>query len=159
MQWLEAGGYEHYEISNFAKPGWRSRHNSSYWQGKFYYGFGPSAHSFNGQCRWWNISNNQAYIQSINQEVIPFEKETLTGIQQLNEYIMLSLRTNEGLDLEKLATIDQRFKDHLAEQILTKSKNYANRRLVTINNNRIQLTREGKLLADGIAADFFIDQW
>jgi oxygen-independent coproporphyrinogen-3 oxidase len=65
MQWLEDAGYEHYEISNFAKPGFRSRHNSSYWQGKKYLGLGPSAHSFNGESRQWNISNNNTYIESL----------------------------------------------------------------------------------------------
>ena len=99
MQWLEEAGYEHYEISNFAKPGFRSRHNSSYWQGKKYIGFGPSAHSFDGNTRWWNIANNNIYIDSINKGVIPFEKEELTSTQKLNEYIMISLRTAEGLNL------------------------------------------------------------
>ena len=90
MQWLDMAGYEHYEISNFAKPGFRSRHNSSYWQGKKYMGFGPSAHSFDGNTRWWNIANNNNYIESINKGIAPFEKEELTGVQKLNEYIMTS---------------------------------------------------------------------
>jgi oxygen-independent coproporphyrinogen-3 oxidase len=102
MQWMEEAGYEHYEISNFAKPGRRSRHNSSYWQGKNYLGIGPSAHSFNGAERQWNISNNNIYTESINKGIIPFEKEELTVVQKLNEYIMISLRTMEGLNLEKL---------------------------------------------------------
>ena len=73
MQWLEDAGYEHYEISNFAKPGCRSRHNSSYWNRKNYLGIGPSAHSFNGSSRQWNVSNNNQYIESISKEIIPFE--------------------------------------------------------------------------------------
>src|SRR6185503_4418719 len=99
MEWLEEAGYEHYEISNFAKPGFRSKHNSSYWQGKKYLGIGPSAHSFNGVSRQWNISNNNIYIESLSKKEIPFEKEILTDAQKLNEYIMTSLRTVEGLDL------------------------------------------------------------
>src|SRR5450432_814664 len=85
MDWLQQAGFEHYEISNFAKPGNRSRHNSSYWQGKKYLGLGPSAHSFNGVSRQWNIANNAQYIQSLNQNKIPFEEETLTDTQRLNE--------------------------------------------------------------------------
>ena len=86
MQWLEEAGYEHYEISNFAKPGWRSRHNSSYWSGKKYLGIGPSAHSFNKTTRQWNIANNNIYIESINKGEIPFEKEVLTREQQLTTF-------------------------------------------------------------------------
>ncbi|MEI9934169.1 MAG: hypothetical protein WDM71_04820 [Ferruginibacter sp.] len=93
MDWMEQTGYEHYEISNFSKPGMRSKHNSSYWQGKNYFGFGPSAHSFDGKCRKWNIANNSLYIESLQKNIIPFEEEILTSTQQLNEYIMTSLRT------------------------------------------------------------------
>ena len=100
MKWMRDAGYEHYEISNFAKPGYRSRHNSSYWQGKKYIGIGPSAHSYDGTTRRWNVANNALYIQSIKKNIIPFEEEKLTRVQQLNEYIMTSLRTMEGLDLE-----------------------------------------------------------
>src|SRR6188474_1939990 len=103
MQWLEDAGYEHYEISNFAKPSFRSRHNSSYWQGKKYLGLGPSAHSFNGESRQWNISNNNVYIESLAGNKIPFEKEILTQSQKTNEYIMTALRTKEGLDLKELS--------------------------------------------------------
>ncbi len=88
------------------KPGHRSRHNSSYWQGKKYIGFGASAHSFDGKTRWWNVSNNSLYIQSIQNNLLPVEKEVLTTTQQMNEFIMISLRTMEGLDLEKLQAID-----------------------------------------------------
>lgn len=104
MQWLEEAGYEHYEISNFAKPGFRSKHNSSYWQGKKYLGLGPSAHSFDGISRQWNISNNNVYIGALSKNEIPFEKEILSDTQKLNEYIMTSLRTVEGLDLVKVSS-------------------------------------------------------
>jgi oxygen-independent coproporphyrinogen III oxidase len=102
MQWIQLAGYEHYEISNFAKPGFKSKHNSSYWQGKSYLGLGPSAHSFNGSSRQWNVANNALYIQSLNKGAVPFEIEVLTKEQQLNEYIMTSLRTMEGLSLKKV---------------------------------------------------------
>ncbi|HKZ68227.1 MAG TPA: radical SAM family heme chaperone HemW, partial [Chitinophagaceae bacterium] len=152
MQWLEQAGYEHYEISNFAKPGFRSRHNSSYWQGKKYIGFGPSAHSFNGNARWWNIANNNIYIDSINKGIIPFEKEELTATQKLNESIMISLRTVEGLDLSKIDEVK-------SNELQTGSKKYIENGLMKLENNFLRLTTEGKLLADGIAANlFFTDQ-
>jgi oxygen-independent coproporphyrinogen-3 oxidase len=144
MQWLEEAGYEHYEISNFARPGWRSRHNSSYWQGKKYLGFGPSAHSFNGISRQWNISNNNIYIESIKKGIIPLEKEILTETQKLNEYIMTSLRTAGGLNL-----------DITGKEMIDKSQKFIAARLMKLENNSLVLTREGKLLADGIAAELF----
>ena len=148
MQWLREAGYEHYEISNFAKPGFRSRHNSSYWSGKKYLGIGPSAHSFDGDSRQWNVSNNQQYIDGINQETIPFEKEQLSATQKLNEYIMTSLRTMEGLKLDQV-------KEDIAQQLLAVSKKYRDTGLMNLENNSLVLTKEGKLLADGIAADLF----
>jgi len=102
MEWLEVAGYEHYEISNFAKPGMRSRHNSSYWRGMHYLGLGPSAHSFNGSSRQWNVANNSLYTGSLEKNTVPFEMETLTPAQQLNEYIMTSLRTSEGLSFNHI---------------------------------------------------------
>ncbi|MBS1758597.1 MAG: radical SAM family heme chaperone HemW [Bacteroidetes bacterium] len=151
MQWLEKAGYEHYEISNFAKPGFRSRHNSSYWQGKKYLGIGPAAHSYNGSCRHWNIANNAQYIKSINEGIIPSEKEELTTTQQLNEYIMTSLRTIEGINLEflhnKFAVTQKEFLKKVEKQIDTG--------LIRQHLDFLILTSEGKLLADGVAADLF----
>lgn len=95
-------GFEQYEISNFCRDGKYSRHNSNYWKGEPYLGIGPSAHSYNGTSRQWNIANNQQYIQSINQSIIPFTKEELTPDQHYNEYILTSLRTSWGVDLNKL---------------------------------------------------------
>jgi oxygen-independent coproporphyrinogen-3 oxidase len=148
MDWLEKAGYEHYEISNFAKPGWRSRHNSSYWQGKKYLGLGPSAHSFNGNSRQWNVANNNTYIDSIKKGIVPSETETLTDTQRLNEYIMIALRTMEGLALAKV-------EDKKREILLANSKKYIGNKLIRLENDRLILTKEGKLLADGIAADLF----
>ena len=154
MRWMEDAGYEHYEISNFAKPGFRSRHNSSYWsagpheQGAKYIGIGPSAHSFDGLSRQWNVSNNTIYISSINKGSIPCEKEILTPTQQLNEYIMTSLRTIEGLDLGQLG-------DAQGYGVRTLSKKFIERGLMLEEQNHLKLTKEGKLLADGIAAELF----
>jgi oxygen-independent coproporphyrinogen-3 oxidase len=148
MQWMEVAGYEHYEISNFAKPGWRSRHNSSYWNGKNYLGIGPSSHSFNGTERQWNISNNNIYTESINKGIIPFEKEILTATQRLNEYIMTSLRTMEGLNLERLD-------EATAKKLKAASRKFIDSGLLKSETNSLVLTKEGKLLADGIAADLF----
>jgi oxygen-independent coproporphyrinogen III oxidase len=144
MQWLEESGYEHYEISNFARPGSRSRHNSSYWQGKKYLGLGPSAHSYDGITRQWNVSNNTIYTASIKKGTIPYEKEVLTETQKLNEYIMTSLRTIEGLKI-----------DVAGKGLLDKSKKFITAGLMKIENNSLLLTKEGKLLADGIAAELF----
>jgi len=148
MQCLEKAGYEHYEISNFAKPGHRSWHNSSYWQGKRYLGIGPSAHSFDGDTRQWNIANNTLYIESLKKEIIPFEKESLTVVQKTNEYIMTSLRTSEGLNMNR---IEEDLRNKLREEI----KKYTGRNLLYQKGDFFILTKEGKLLADGIAADLF----
>jgi oxygen-independent coproporphyrinogen-3 oxidase len=148
MQWVEEAGYKHYEISNFAKQGFRSQHNSSYWQEKKYLGIGPSAHSFNGISRQWNISNNNTYIESINKGIIPFEREELTAKQRLNEYIMTSLRTIEGLDLTKV-------NESAATALRIKTEKYIISGKMFLQENSICLTKDGKLLADGIAANLF----
>ena len=159
MKWLEDAGYEQYEISNFSKlaftagsPGIvtgksnaRSRHNSSYWRGKKYLGLGPSAHSFNETSRQWNIANNLRYIESINTGIIPFEIETLTESQKMNEYIMTSLRTIEGVQL-----------DITGIGFIAKSQKFIDAGMLKLENNAVILTREGKLLADGITAELFI---
>jgi len=152
MEWMQQAGYNHYEISNYAKPGMESKHNSSYWQGKHYYGFGPSAHSFDGASRKWNVANNALYIQSLQKDIIPFEEERLTVTQQLNEYIMTSLRTVEGLDLD---FISRKFGEGFSSKILVASSKYEATHKIEINANKIVLTKEGKLFADGIAADLF----
>jgi oxygen-independent coproporphyrinogen-3 oxidase len=155
ISWLEDAGYEHYEISNFSIPGKRSRHNTSYWQGRPYYGFGPSAHSFNGtDTRSWNIANNTLYIQSLLQNIIPAETERLTTVQRLNEYIMTSLRTTEGTDLSHIQT---RFGATYAQRLLATAQPYMNEKLI-MQNNSLRLTNAGKLFADGIAANLFEDE-
>jgi len=154
IQKLESAGFEHYEISSFARTGKRSRHNSSYWQSKKYLGLGPSAHSFNGISRQWNISNNALYIKSLMAGERSFESENLLPKDLLNEYIMTSLRTTEGLDLR-----------HVTEHFGTQKGNLLeNNASVYIHSNQMEkkheklvLTRNGKLFADGIAAALFFD--
>ena len=152
MDKLEAAGYEHYEISNFAKPGMRSRHNSSYWSSVTYFGFGPSAHSFDGGSRRWNVANNALYIQSIKKDRIPFEAELLTPTQRLNEYIMTSLRTMEGLDLD---IVSENFGKEFKDKLVVESGKWLVAKKLILDGSRLILTREGKLFADGIAADLF----
>ncbi len=151
-KWLREAGYEHYEISNFAKPGFQSKHNSSYWQGKPYIGLGPSAHSFNGSSRQWNIANNALYTTSIQKGNLPFEIEYLTPQQQLNEYIMTSLRTMQGTSLVYIAKY---WSDAEAHNIVKEAKKHIVSGNINFVNNHLTLTRKGKLLADGIAAELF----
>lgn len=168
MEWLSGAGYEHYEISNFARPGLRSRHNSSYWQGKTYIGIGPSAHSYTGDARKWNVSNNALYIQALQKNVIPYEEERLTRVQKMNEYIMTSLRTIEGIDLD---FVSEHFGENATGQLLAASKKFIDSgKLLPVERGstnplppgdsgayKLVLTQEGKLFADGIAADLFFE--
>jgi oxygen-independent coproporphyrinogen-3 oxidase len=154
MDWMQQAGYEHYEISNYAKHGMRSKHNSSYWQAKNYYGFGPSAHAYDGKSRRWNIANNARYIQSLQKNSIPFEEEILTKTQQLNEYTMTALRTMEGLDLEK---VSNNFGNNYSDQLLVAAEKYIHTNKLQNIHSKLILTKEGKLFADGIAADLFFD--
>jgi oxygen-independent coproporphyrinogen III oxidase len=149
---MEAAGFEHYEISNFAKPGHRSKHNSSYWQGVSYLGLGPSAHSFNGKSRQWNVANNQQYIQSLKENKIPFEKEELTTTQQLNEYIMTSLRLLEGCDLN---VVEEKFGADKKQTLLRESERFLHLQWMKQENNQLIVTKEGKLFADRIAGELF----
>ena len=153
MDIMKERDYDHYEISNYAMPGMRSKHNSSYWQGKPYYGFGPSAHSFNGKnTRRWNVANNALYIQSLQKDSIPFEEEILTPVQQMNEYLMTTLRTMEGIDLQLLK---KNFGESNHDILIKESNKYINSGKLILQDHNLVLTREGKLFADGIAADLF----
>lgn len=152
MQWLSEAGFEHYEISNFAQPGSRSKHNSNYWQGAHYLGLGPSAHSFNGHSRQWNIANNSLYIQNLNQDILPFEIEQLSPLQQLNEYIMTSIRTMEGLSLQHVGS---NWGNDKAATIETNSAKAIGQGYVIAKENFLVLSNAGKLMADGIASDLF----
>lgn len=148
---LQTAGYEHYEISNFAKPGHRSRHNSSYWKGIPYLGIGPSAHSYQPPIRSWQIANNQQYIEQIQNQHWQIESETLSPVQQLNERIMISLRTLEGLDLTPIPA-------HIQLDWEARLHRYEEQGLMYRTENKIRLTNTGKLQADGIAAALFVEE-
>lgn len=146
-----ARGYEHYEISNFALPGRHARHNSSYWFGEPYLGIGPSAHSFDGKSRQWNIANNALYMRAIAEGRIPFEREVLTPAQCYNEYVMTSLRTIWGVDPVRIGQIRADFETYFRESI----QPFCTRGQVEYAGGKYRLTPAGKFLADGIAAELF----
>jgi oxygen-independent coproporphyrinogen III oxidase len=150
---LEHAGYEHYEVSNFSKPGFHSRHNSSYWKGARYLGVGPSAHSFNTTSRQFNVSNNSVYIRGLAKDEIPFEREVLTREDKINDYLLTTLRTSWGCDLRWLInTYDYNVeKDHH-----TFISDLVSHQLATLENKRLILTRKGRLMADKIASDLFL---
>ena len=146
-------GYIQYEISNFGKPDYFSKHNTSYWLGKKYLGVGPSAHSFDKENRCWNVSNNIKYIKSISQNKLPQTIEKLSICDQYNEYVMTGLRTIYGVSLQKIATdFGQVYKDYL----LHHSKIYLEKELLFLNNQTIYITDKGRFLADGIASELFL---
>ncbi|GGG81768.1 coproporphyrinogen III oxidase [Parapedobacter pyrenivorans] len=154
METLTAAGFIHYEISNFARPGNYARHNSNYWKGVPYLGIGPSAHSFNGTTRQWNVSNNARYIRAINAGGIPCEKEELTEQDKLNEYIMTALRTVWGLDLDE---VEKRFGSHYRETLYLGLQPFVLSAEVSLTGQVATLTQAGKLLADHIASELFVD--
>lgn len=160
VQLAATAGYEHYEISNLAKPGYRSKHNSNYWAGVHYLGLGPAAHSFNGVSRQWNVANNALYIQSIRNNTVPFEIEYLTPGQQLNEYIMTSLRTMEGLSLTVIRQMVNSDAPSLNGELIVTAlqqaaQKYLTQGLLVQENETLVITPAGRFLADGIAADLF----
>jgi oxygen-independent coproporphyrinogen III oxidase len=153
LQLMETNGYEQYEISSFCKKNYNSKHNSSYWQGKAYYGFGPSAHSYDGTSkRRWNVAKNSLYLQALEKDTIPYEEEILTPTQLINEYIMTALRTSEGINMEKL---ESDFGVDIAKNIIEKASKYLADAKIIINPGNIYLTKKGKFFADGVAADLF----
>jgi oxygen-independent coproporphyrinogen-3 oxidase len=149
---LEASGFVHYELSNFGKDGYFSKNNSAYWQGKSYVGIGPSAHSFNGTQRGWNVSNNSKYIKAISQNELPIELETLTLTDQYNEYIMTGLRTIWGVSLEK---VEQDFGMVFRAYLIEQSKIFINQQLLYIDDEHLRVTKTGQFLSDGIASELF----
>jgi len=151
-------GLIQYEISNFGKKNYFSKHNTSYWLGKKYVGIGPSAHSFNKLERAWNISNNAKYIKSLSENILPLEKETLTIENRFNEYIMTGLRTIWGVSFE---LIEKEFGNYYLAFITKKSMPFIKKGLLEIQQNKqhttiLTTTTKGKFLADGIASDLFI---
>lgn len=150
---LEKNGFIHYEISNFGKEGFFSIHNSNYWKGKHYMGLGPSAHSFDGTSRQWNIANNSLYIKHLSEKNNSyFEKETLTEKERFNEYMLISLRTMWGIDL---AYLKSNFNDELVKNFLQQVDRFMKEGTIIVKDNFYTLTEKGKLLADRIAGDLF----
>jgi oxygen-independent coproporphyrinogen-3 oxidase len=154
MEQLIEAGFEHYEISNFAKPGLYSKHNSNYWEGVPYLGIGPSAHSFNGESRQWNISNNSKYIDQIQLKKIPAEMEVLSTENRINEYIMTSLRTSKGMNLQR---ITEQFGSDYSNEIRDGLEPFIDKNWINLMNQNVTLTTDGKLFADRIASELFIN--
>lgn len=155
MQTLASAGFDHYEISNFAKPNQYSKHNTNYWKGVHYLGIGPSAHSFNGKSRQWNLPNNAKYLADLALDKIPFEMEILSLNDQFNEYIMTSLRTMWGIDLMK---IEGGFGSEIKTKLLASADEYISKNWLAFADNKLNLTQEGKLYADLIASELFITE-
>ncbi|NBU80277.1 MAG: radical SAM family heme chaperone HemW [Flavobacteriaceae bacterium] len=150
---LEEAGFIHYELSNFGKENYFSRNNSSYWLGKKYIGIGPSAHSYNGICRSWNVSNNSLYLKSIAKNILPSETETLTKTDRYNEYVMTGLRTIWGISLNR---IEQEFGKTYLDYLNQQAAKYIEDHLLFVDDNVLRTTKNGKFLSDGIASDLFM---
>jgi oxygen-independent coproporphyrinogen III oxidase len=150
---LEANGFIHYELSNFGKPNYFSKNNSAYWLGKKYLGIGPSAHSYDGISRSWNVSNNSMYLKSIQESQLPNETEILTISDQYNEYIMTGLRTIWGVSFDR---IENEFGLDTSTYLKKQSAKFLDDGLLIIDNNVLKTTSKGKFLTDGIASDLFL---
>lgn len=149
---LEAKGFIHYELSNFGKPTFFSRNNSAYWQGKPYLGIGPSAHSFDGEHRGWNVRNNTKYIHALEKHTIPIETETLSTTDKYNEYVMTGLRTIWGVSIEK---VEKDFGIDYKKYLLEHSQKHITEHLLYLEDGKLLVTKKGKFLSDGIASDLF----
>ncbi|MFZ1706008.1 MAG: radical SAM family heme chaperone HemW [Saprospiraceae bacterium] len=152
MKKLSNAGFDHYEISNFGKPGHHAVHNTRYWLGDYYLGLGPSAHSYKDNKRLWNVANNAKYIQSIKEGVIPNETEILSQNEQYNEYVMTGLRTMWGIDEAQISNMGKSFIDYFMQNIQT----YIDSGHVVKNKRIYTLSLHGKLWADSIASDLFL---
>lgn len=150
---LKEAGYIHYEISNFGKPEFLSRHNQSYWTGEKYLGLGPGAHSFDGESRQWNVSSNGKYIQYLERGAMAFEKEILSEEDKFNEYVMIRMRLKDGINLVDLLN---KFGEPLLKDFLKNIETSINQGFVIKNNNQYYLSDSGKIMADGIAASLFV---
>lgn len=151
---LKDNGFDHYEVSNFAKPGFYSRHNSAYWKYKEYLGIGPSAHSYNGHdVRSWNVANNQQYIKKLNSNILAKETEILSQEDQFNEMIMIGLRTIWGVDLESL---NNKFSNKILDTFQNEIKSKVSAGILVIENNHLKIPEKHWFMADGIASDLFM---
>ena len=149
---LESKGFVHYELSNFAKENYFSKNNSAYWLGKKYIGIGPSAHSYDGIARSWNVANNPIYLKSIQEDKLPNETEILSVTDRYNEYIMTGLRTIWGVSLDR---VEKEFGVEYANYLNKQTKKYLDDNLLFIEIDILKPTKKGKFLTDGIAADLF----
>ncbi len=147
-------GFAQYEISNFCQPGYESRHNSNYWRGVHYLGVGPSAHSFNGSSRQYTVAHNKKYVDALAQGVVPFELEELTLADQANDYLLTTLRTTWGCDLVKLR---DKYKYDLAATHAAYLLSLQQKGLAQIKDEVLYLTDQGKLLADQVTLDLFVE--
>lgn len=150
---LEQNGFIHYELSNFGKENYFSKNNSSYWLGKKYIGIGPSAHSYDGISRSWNVSNNAMYLKSITENKLPSETEILSKTDRYNEYIMTGLRTIWGVSLVR---IESEFGKTYLDYLMLQSQKFLVDDLLFIENEILKPTQKGKFLSDGIASDLFM---
>lgn len=150
---LTASGYEHYEISNFAKPGFRSRHNSSYWHQVPYIGFGAAAHSFDMKSRQWNVADVRKYIKSINSNIIPMERETLDKDTIMNDIITTALRTSDGIDLKK---VENMLGSEYSNQVVKNAAKHIDEGLLELKGGRLKLTKKGIYISDMIMSDIMI---
>lgn len=150
---LSENDFIHYELSNFGKENYFSKNNSSYWLGKKYIGIGPSAHSYDGQNRGWNVSNNALYIKSIQENILPIEIETLTKTDRYNEYVMTGLRTIWGVSLDR---IEEEFGKTYLDYLNQQAAKFIEDHLLFVDDNILRTTKNGKFLCDGIASDLFL---
>jgi oxygen-independent coproporphyrinogen-3 oxidase len=149
----ELAGYDNYEFSNFGKDGFHSQNNTAYWEGKPYLGIGPSAHSYDGISRSWNVNNNSKYINSISKGVLPLERELLSNKDKYNEYVMTRLRTKWGVSL---SVIENTFGKKYKEYLLAQSCRHVEDGLLLLEDETLKVTKKGKFLSDGIASDLFL---
>ncbi len=153
VEMLENNNYVHYELSNFGKANYFSKNNTAYWLGKKYLGIGPSAHSYNGIQRSWNVANNSKYIQSIQSKKLPSEVEVLNNTDKYNECVMTGLRTIWGVSLDK---VENEFGEKSKDYLLVQAQKYLDQEFLFIEENTLKSTKKGKFLTDGIASDLFI---
>tara|TARA_R110002074_G_scaffold696_5_gene4016 strand:+ start:174766 stop:175896 length:1131 start_codon:yes stop_codon:yes gene_type:complete len=149
----EKRGFVNYEFSNFGEPSFESQNNLAYWQGKPYLGVGPSAHSYNGRTRSWNVANNSKYLKALDESSLPIERETLTKNDRYNEYVMTRLRTMWGIHLEE---VEKLFGKKYLEYLLMQAQLHIKNNLLIMENNTLKVTKKGRFLSDGIASDLFL---
>lgn len=153
IEMLKTSGFDHYEISNFAKTEMKSKHNSNYWFGSEYLGIGPGAHSYDGNNRYYNVSNNTKYIKSLQNNTLPNTIEILSNEQKFNEFVLTRIRTSVGIDLKEL---NQKYKLNLLELSQNKIGLYLDQKLISMDDNYLKLSEKGKLFADKITEDLMI---